>query len=104
MRLDTQLGHPGLENAAEEACSYEGMGFAGAWTFEVGRDPFLPVTLAANATSTLHLGTNIAVAFARSPMATAQAAWDLQKASRGRFHLGLGAQVRAHVERRYSMR
>jgi probable F420-dependent oxidoreductase len=103
MKLDTQLGHRGLSAATDEARSYERMGFDGAWTFEAGHDPFLPVALAAQATERLALGTNIAVAFARSPMSMAQAAWDLQKLSRGRFHLGLGTQVRAHVERRYSM-
>ncbi|MEA2624214.1 MAG: hypothetical protein QOD06_259 [Candidatus Binatota bacterium] len=103
MKLDTQLGHRGLSAAADEAESYERMGFDGAWTFEAGHDPFLPVALAARATTRMALGTNIAVAFARSPMSMAQAAWDLQKLSGGRFHLGLGTQVRAHVERRYSM-
>jgi probable F420-dependent oxidoreductase len=103
MKLDTQLGHRGLSAADDEARSYERMGFDGAWTFEAGHDPFLPVALAAQATERLALGTNIAVAFARSPMSMAQAAWDLQKLSGGRFHLGLGTQVRAHVERRYSM-
>jgi probable F420-dependent oxidoreductase len=103
MKLDTQLGHGGLRAVAEDARRYERMGFDGAWTFEAGHDPFLPVALAAQATERLELGTNIAVAFARSPMSMAQAAWDLQALSRGRFHLGLGTQVRAHIERRYSM-
>jgi probable F420-dependent oxidoreductase len=103
MKLDTQLGHRGLSAVADEARSYERMGFDAAWTFEAGHDPFLPVALAAQATERLAFGTNIAVAFARSPMSMAQAAWDLQKLSKGRFHLGLGTQVRAHIERRYSM-
>jgi probable F420-dependent oxidoreductase len=103
MKLDTQLGHRGLASAADEARAYERIGFDGAWTFEAGHDPFLPTALAAQATKRIALGTNIAVAFARSPMSMAQAAWDLQKLSGGRFHLGLGTQVRAHIERRYSM-
>lgn len=103
MKLDTQLGHRGLASVAEEARSFERMGFDAAWTFEAGHDPFLPLALAAAATERLQFGTNIAVAFARSPMSMAQVAWDLQKQSRGRFHLGLGTQVRAHIERRYSM-
>lgn len=103
MKLDTQLGHHGLASVADEARSYERMGFDAAWTFEAGHDPFLPVALAAAATERLELGTNIAVAFARSPMSMAQVAWDIQKQSGGRFHLGLGTQVRAHIERRYSM-
>jgi probable F420-dependent oxidoreductase len=103
MKLDTQLGHRGLAHVAAEARSYEAMGFDAAWTFEAGHDPFLPVALAASATECLALGTNIAVAFARSPMSMAQVAWDIQKHCGGRFHLGLGTQVRAHIERRYSM-
>jgi probable F420-dependent oxidoreductase len=103
MKLDTQLGHRGLAAAAVEAESFERMGFDGAWTFEAGHDPFLPIALAAAATKRIALGTNIAVAFARSPMSMAQVAWDLQKLCGGRFHLGLGTQVRAHIERRYSM-
>ena len=79
------------------------MGFDCAWTFEADRNPFLPLALAAGATRRMHIGTNIAVAFARSPFAMAQVAWDLQRGSRGRFHLGVGTQVRAHVERRFSM-
>src|SRR5262249_60289408 len=58
MKLDTQLGHRGLSAAADEARSYERMGFDGAWTFEAGHDPFLPVALAAQATERLALGTN----------------------------------------------
>ncbi len=103
MKLDTQLGHRGLEGVVSESQSFERMGFDGAWTFEAGHDPFLPAALAIDSTKDLILGTNIAVAFARSPMSMAQVAWDLQKHSKGRFHLGLGTQVRAHIERRYSM-
>jgi probable F420-dependent oxidoreductase len=73
------------------------------WTFEAAHDPFMPLALAAMATQHLQIGTNIAVAFGRSPFAMAQTAWDLQRASGGRFRLGLGTQVRAHVERRFSM-
>jgi alkanesulfonate monooxygenase SsuD/methylene tetrahydromethanopterin reductase-like flavin-dependent oxidoreductase (luciferase family) len=92
MKLDTQLGHRGLEGVVEEARSFERMGFDAAWIFEAGHDSFLPVALAADATKTLSLGTNIAVAFARSPMSMAQVAWDLQKHSKERFHLGRGAR------------
>ncbi|GIX49207.1 MAG: LLM class F420-dependent oxidoreductase [Candidatus Tectimicrobiota bacterium] len=103
MHLDTLLRHLPLEAVAAEAQRLESLGFDGLWTVESAHDPFLPLALAAPATSRLQLGTNIAVAFARSPFATALVAWDLQKASQGRFHLGLGTQVRAHVERRFSM-
>ena len=103
MKIDAQLGslYPG--KAAEMARRMEAMGFDAVWSFEAGHDPFLPLMAAAMATEKIQIGTNIAVAFGRSPFATAQAAWDLQQASAGRFHLGLGTQVRAHIERRYDM-
>ena len=75
----------------------------GLWTAETSHDPFLPLALAAEHTERLELGTAIAVAFARSPVAVAQTAWDLARLSGGRFILGLGSQVRAHVERRFGM-
>ncbi|MDP6345216.1 MAG: TIGR03617 family F420-dependent LLM class oxidoreductase [Alphaproteobacteria bacterium] len=103
MKIDAQFGSLYPHHAGERARRLEAMGFDAAWSFEAGHDPFLPLLAAALATERLHLGTNIAVAFGRSPFATAQSAWDLQAASGGRFHLGLGTQVRAHVERRYSM-
>jgi probable F420-dependent oxidoreductase len=63
----------------------------------------LPLAVAATTTSQLRLGTGITVALARSPMVTAMDAWAIQKASRGRLDLGLGTQVKAHIERRFSM-
>ena len=103
MKIDTQIGGGVSESIAADARRLERMGFDGAWTFEAKHDPFLPLALAATATERLQLGTNITVAFGRSPFSVAQMAWDLQRGSGGRFHLGLGTQVRAHVERRYSM-
>ncbi len=103
MKVDAPLRDVPLAEVAREAERYERMGFAGLWTFETKADPFLALLPAALATRRLSIGTNIAVAFARSPYATAVAAWDLQKASGGRMILGLGTQVRAHVERRFSM-
>ncbi len=103
MFFDTQLRDRELLEFGDEAKRHEDMGFDCAWTFEAAHNPFYPLVMAAAATRRIQLGTNIAVAFARSPYATAQAAWDLQKASGGRFLLGLGTQVRAHVERRFSM-
>ncbi len=73
------------------------------WSAELNHDPFLPLARAATAAAPLELGTSIAVAFARNPMALATTAWDLQALSGGRFLLGLGSQVRAHIERRFSM-
>ncbi len=80
----------------------EALGFDGAWTSEVAHNPFFPLTLGAKETQTIELGTQIAVAFPRSPMVTAQIAWDLAQQSNGRFILGLGTQVRAHITRRFS--
>lgn len=88
-----------LAAAAREA---EELGFDGLTAPEAGHDPFLPLVLAAEHTTRIALGTNVAIAFPRSPMVTAQLAWDLQALSGGRFQLGLGTQVKGHVERRYA--
>lgn len=103
MKIDAPLRDVPLDEVADEAARYERMGFDGLWTFETRSDPFLALLPAALGTSRMSIGTNIAVAFARSPYATAVAAWDLQKVSAGRMILGLGTQVRPHVERRFSM-
>jgi len=79
------------------------LGFDGVWTTEVGRDPFLPLLLAAEHLSNVSIGTAIAVAFARNPMTMAATAHDLQAFSGGRFVLGVGSQVKAHIERRFAM-
>jgi len=91
-----------LSEIAVEAARIERMGFDGIWSFEIAHDPFFPLLEAALATERLRIGTNIAVAFARTPFSMAVSAWDLQAVSRGRLLLGLGTQVRAHVERRFS--
>jgi len=80
----------------------ESGGYDGMWTTETPHDPYLPLLAAALATERLTLGTGIATAFTRSPMVTALTSWDLQRASDGRFVLGLGTQVKAHNARRYS--
>ncbi|QUR68396.1 LLM class F420-dependent oxidoreductase [Mycobacterium spongiae] len=87
----------------EAATALEHNGYDGGWTAEHSHDPFLPLLLAAEHTSRLELGTNIAVAFARSPMIVANIGWDLQTYSQGRFNLGLGTQIRPHIEKRFSM-
>ena len=78
-------------------------GFNGLWSSETNHDPFLPLTLAAERASGLDLGTAITVAFARTPMTVATVAHDLQRFSGGRFHLGLGSQIRPHIEKRFGM-
>jgi probable F420-dependent oxidoreductase len=80
----------------------EELGFDGLTAPEAGHDPFLPLIVAAEHTRNITLGTNVAIAFPRSPMVIAQLAWDLQQLSGGRFQLGLGTQVKGHVERRYA--
>jgi probable F420-dependent oxidoreductase len=102
MDFDLPLGFF-VEDPGAVAAQAEADGFDGIWSTEAGHDPFLPLAPAAAATSRIALGTAIAVAFPRSPMVHAQAAWDLQRMSHGRFILGLGAQVRAHNERRYGV-
>jgi probable F420-dependent oxidoreductase len=97
-------GIPGeLADAVKAAQRVETQGYDGAWTAETQHDPFLPLLLAAEHTERLQLGTGIAVAFARSPMTLANTAWDLQGYSRGRLLLGLGSQIKAHIEKRFSM-
>ena len=92
----------GLEAIAKAARRTEELGFDGATTPEAGHDPFLPLMIAAEHTRRIKLGTNVAIAFPRSPMVVAQTAWDLQAFSGGRFQLGLGSQVKGHNVRRYS--
>lgn len=92
-----------LDRVVEAAGALEEQGYDGGWTAETSHDPFLPLLLAAEHTARIELGTNIAVAFARNPMTVANLAWDLQAYSQGRFILGLGTQIQAHIEKRFSM-
>jgi probable F420-dependent oxidoreductase len=102
MRIDT--GIPGqLARIPEDASTLEAQGYDGCWSAEINHDPFLALTLAAEHTSRIELGTSIAVAFARNPMTVANVGWDLQAYSEGRFILGLGSQIQAHIEKRFSM-
>jgi probable F420-dependent oxidoreductase len=102
MKIDSLLAAALPAEVAQRAQDLERDGFDCAWTFEAAHDAFFPLAYAAQATTRLEIGTNIAVAFARTPFSTAQLAWDLQRDSNGRFRLGLGTQVRQHVERRFS--
>ena len=102
MKVDTGLPLD-LKLVPEAARRAEALGYDGAFTPETGHDPFLAHALAAEHTERIRLGTEVAIAFPRSPMATAQIAWDLQKASDGRFVVGLGTQVKGHIVRRYGM-
>ncbi|BBX53113.1 LLM class F420-dependent oxidoreductase [Mycolicibacterium poriferae] len=110
MKIDTNIGGSidgtgggELGVLADQLRTAEKLGFDGVWSTEVSRDPFLPLLLAADRSSTLQIGTAVAVAFARSPMTTAAVSYDLNTFSNGRFVLGLGSQIRAHIERRFGM-
>jgi probable F420-dependent oxidoreductase len=102
VKIDVGLRGDDLRALGGEAAAYERLGADGLWSYETVHDPFLPLLVAALATERVRLGTGIAVAFARTPYALAQTAWDLQRVSGGRLLLGLGTQVRAHIERRFS--
>lgn len=95
--LTPLLQVPEVARAAEET------GFDAIWVAETQHNPFLPCALVAEHTKRLRFGTAIAVSFARSPAVMAHTAWDLADASGGRFILGLGTQVKAHIERRFGM-
>jgi probable F420-dependent oxidoreductase len=88
----------------EDARLAESLGYDGVITEETKEDPYIVMALAAQATSRVSLATAVAVAFPRSPTITAHSAWSLQKLSHGRFILGLGSQVKGHIERRFGMK
>ena len=104
MKLDVGMLTHDLKTLPDYARKVEAMGYDCLWSSETQHDPYLPLGIAATVTSRIKLGTNIATVFSRSPMITAHIAWDLQKASGGRFTLGLGTQVKAHNERRFSVK
>jgi probable F420-dependent oxidoreductase len=99
VRIDTQVNAP-LGAVAAEAARLRDAGFDGVFTFEGPNDVFFPLVEAA--AEDIDIYTNVAIAFPRSPLHLAHQAWDLQRLSGGRFALGLGTQVRRHIEQRYS--
>ena len=101
MKFDATLRPVPLKDVPAIARAAEQIGFDALWTQETQHDPFLPCALIAEHTSRMSVGTGIAVSFARSPANLAYVAWDLAAQSNGRFILGLGTQVKAHVERRF---
>jgi probable F420-dependent oxidoreductase len=102
LKVDGGIGGD-LALAPQQAKKQEAAGYDGIWSIETGHDPFFPLVLAAEHTERLQLGTGIAVAFARNPMNLAAIANDLQQYSQGRFLLGLGSQIKPHIEKRFSM-
>lgn len=101
MKVDAAILTSSLAEVPAAARALEDAGFDGAFTFDGPHDPFFPLVLAAEHTRRIALMTAVAVAFARSPMIVAQLADDLQRLSEGRFLLGLGSQIRPHVEKRF---
>ena len=102
MKIDGAMLMRDPSEAGEVARRLEDQGYDGGFTFEGPHDPFLPLVLAARETERLELATAVAIAFARNPMLLANLGYDLQWLSGGRFILGLGSQIRAHVEKRFS--
>src|SRR5512139_1739671 len=103
MYIDATMPPVPLKATAAIAQAAEALGFDALWSTETLHDPFLPGALVAEHTQRLQFGTAVAIAFARSPATLAYTAWDLAQASGGRFILGLGTQVKAHIERRFGM-
>lgn len=103
MKVDVNLDTSSLAAITSSAEELDRAGYDGLWTSESAHDPFLPLPVAALASKRSELGTSIAVAFARTPMTVAYTAHDLQAYTGGRFLLGLGSQVKPHIERRFSM-
>jgi probable F420-dependent oxidoreductase len=100
MKLTGSLGQGPVAEVADTVRLAEECGLSRVWSSDLAHDPFLPLALAADRSRTIELGTGVAIALGRSPWAMAQVAWDLAQMSGQRFALGLGTQVRAHVERR----
>ena len=103
MKIDAGLMTADLTGVPERAKDLEAAGFDGIVTAEMSGDPFFPLLLAAEHTERIELMTSIAVAFARNPMIVANVSNDLQAMSKGRFILGLGSQIKPHIEKRFSM-
>jgi len=103
MKFDVTLLSFDLSDIPAYARAAEALGFDGFWLAETQADPFLGLALAAEHTQSIELGTAIAVAFPRSPTVTAMMAWNIARLANGRFHLGLGSQVKAHNVLRYGV-
>ncbi len=102
MKFDMMVGNNSWADTAQLAQNLQQHGFSGMLFTEAGTTPWMQITAAAMAAPELEYSTGIAVAFPRSPMIAAQIAWELAANTQGRFRLGLGSQVKSHVERRYS--
>jgi probable F420-dependent oxidoreductase len=103
MKIDASLPPTSLDKIPGLAKSAEAIGFDALWVSETQHSPFLPGPLIAEHTQQIEFGTAVAISFARSPTTLAHTAWDLAQVSGGRFILGLGTQVKAHIERRFGL-
>ena len=103
MKIDASLITRDHLDAGKLAANFENEGYDGVYTFEGPHDPFLPLSIACETTSTIDLMTSVAIGFARNPMILANLGYDLQLMSKGRFTLGLGSQIKPHIEKRFSM-
>ena len=103
MRVVYHIPNDDLRTAETAAREAEAASFDGIVALENAHGPFPPLSVAAMATDRIQIGTGVAIAFPRSPTIMAHAAWDLHKASKGRFYLGIGSQVKGHNERRYGV-
>lgn len=92
-----------MSGAAEEAKRLAGIGYDGVYSLEGSWDPFFPLALASEHAPELDIATGIAVAFPRNPSHIAYQAWDLQTFSKGKFSLGIGSQIKAHIEKRFGV-
>jgi probable F420-dependent oxidoreductase len=103
MKFDAVLPPVSLNEVPTLAKEAERIGFDALWSTETQHDPFLSLALIAEHTHRMHMGTAVAIGFSRSPATLAYTSWDLAQASQGRFILGLGTQVKAHIERRFGI-
>jgi probable F420-dependent oxidoreductase len=103
MKIDASLITRDHLDAGKLAANFESEGYDGVYTFEGPHDPFLPLSIACGNTTTIDLMTSVAIGFARNPMILANLGYDLQLMSKGRFTLGLGSQIKPHIEKRFSM-
>ena len=103
MKIDASLITRDHLDAGNLAANFESEGYDGVYTFEGPHDPFLPLSIACGTTATIDLMTSVAIGFARNPMILANLGYDLQLMSKGRFTLGLGSQIKPHIEKRFSM-
>src|SRR3954468_23709554 len=100
MHIATTVPTDDPAESGELFAGLEGIGYDTAFSFEAKHDPFLPLALASPRTSTIRLGTAVAIGFARNPMVLANIGHDLQQISGGRFVMGLGSQIRPHIQNR----